>query len=261
MELSLLIQDLAREAGKTVRERYSTEKSWKIKTSIADIVTEVDEISERIIIDRIKAARPNDCILSEESGWSGVDDGRYVWIIDPIDGTTNYATGLPFFCVSIAVSKDGVSKAGAIYDPLHDDMFFAEEGKGAYLNGQPITVSSVQDANAGLISVSWVRGKSDSQVFVRVIAELSKYTSQFRRFGSAALGLAYVAAGKLNGFIQSGLNPWDVAAAEVILREAGAMVTDFAGNPLNMRNQGVEIIAGNPFFHALMSEALKAARK
>lgn len=259
MDLSLLVQDLARGAGEIVRNRYTTQKSWKIKTSRADIVTEVDEAAEDYIIGRLREERPDDAILSEESGWSGVDDGRNVWIIDPIDGTTNYATGIPFFTVSIAVAQGGISKVGAVYDPLHDEMFHAAEGSGAFLNDRQIFVSTEQHADAGLISVSWVRGKSDSDKFVNIIRELSQYTSQFRRFGSAALALSYAACGRLNGFIQSGLSPWDIAAAELILREAGAIVTDFSENSLNMRNPNVEIIAGNPFFHKLLVDALNAS--
>lgn len=252
MEISDFIKNVAREAGSLVRDRYHTQKKWRQKTDRGDIVTEVDELSEAYIVEQIIKQYPDHCILSEEGGSLGNKDGEYIWIIDPIDGTRNYMTGIPFFCVSIAVAKDGVADLGAIYDPIHDEMFFAQRGKGAFLNDEKIEVSSEDTLEDGLVNVSWVKRKTDGRKFVSYVEEISHDTSYFRRMGSAALALAYISCGKLEAYMQGGLNPWDVAAGVVIVEEAGGVVTDFKGKPIDLKNKDIEIVTANKRIHSLL---------
>lgn len=246
------MQDVAREAGNILRERYTTFTVWRSKGDRGDIVTEVDEESERYVIDRIRRQYPNDRIISEESGEVAAGEGEMVWVIDPIDGTRNYMLGIPFFCVSIGLARGGVPWMGAIYDPMHDEMFFAERGKGALRNGERIRVSEEDSIEDSIISVSWVRRKVDRTKFLKYIDELSRDTSYFRRLGSAALVMAYIACGRMDGYLQAGLNPWDVAAGLVLIEEAGGVVTDFGGRPIDLRKKNIEIVTGNPKIHSIL---------
>jgi myo-inositol-1(or 4)-monophosphatase len=259
VQLHDFLQDLARGAGDILRDRYHTAKTWRTKTDRGDLVTEVDELAEQYIVKRISAEFPQDHILSEECGAVG-GDGERTWIIDPIDGTRNYAIGIPFFCVSIGVASGGVVQAGAVYDPLHDEMFVAGRGEGAWLNGEPIVVSADDTLEDALVAVSWVRLKVDGSRYIRLMDELSRETSYFRRLGSAALMLAYVACGRFHCFVQGGLNPWDVAASLVLIEEAGGVVTDFHGRPIDIRNKNVEILAANPHIHSVLVEKLTGKR-
>lgn len=256
LQVEDFIKDLALGAGRIIKEKYHDVKKWRAKSDPGDIVTEVDEASEKYIIDRIKAAFPNDHILAEESGaLGGKNDGR-VWIIDPLDGTRNYMTGIPFFCVSIALTVNGEPEVGAIYDPIHDEMFFAKKGGGAYLNGEPISVCGMNSLDESLISVSWVNRKADRKAFIDYIDRISLKTSYFRRLGSAALVMSYVACGRLHAYMQAGLCPWDVAAGIVIIQEAGGLVTDFQGRPIDLHNGELEVLTANPALHKQLSEII-----
>lgn len=252
MELADFMQDMARGAGQIVKDRYHTAKTWKQKTDRGDIVTEVDELSEAYIVERIIKDYPSHCIMCEEGGMLGNEAGDYVWIIDPVDGTRNYMMGIPFFCVSIGIARNGVAEMGAIYDPIHDEMFFAERGKGAFLNGVKITVSAEKSLEDSLVNVSWVKRKVDGKKFVRYVEEISKDTSYFRRMGSAALVMAYVADGRMDAYMQGGLNPWDVAAGVVLIEEAGGVVTDFKNRPIDLTKKDIEIVTANPDIHGIL---------
>lgn len=256
MELSEFVQDIAREAGRIVRDRFHTTKTFRQKTDRGDIVTEVDELSEAYIVDRIIKEYPEHCILCEESGLLGNQNGDHVWIIDPIDGTRNYMTGIPFFCVSIGIAKNGLAQLGVIYDPIHDEMFFAQRGKGAYLNSEPISVSSEKSLNDSIVSVSWVKNKVDGRKFVRYIEEISNETSYFRRLGSAALAMAYIACGRLDAYMQGGLNPWDVAAGVVLIEEAGGVLSDFTSKAIDLTKKHVEIVTANPNIHLILMDKI-----
>lgn len=256
MDKGELIKDIARSAGEILRDGYKKTKTWRIKSGPGDVVTEIDERSEEYIIDRIKRVFPEDSILSEECGAIGEWEDNDVWVIDPLDGTRNYTMNIPFFCTSIAVARHGVPYIGVIYDPIHDEMFFAERGKGAYLNGERISVSAEQTIEDSIISVSWVKSKADRKKFVEYIEKLSKDTSYFRRFGSAALVLAYVACARIHGYLQAGLNPWDVAAGIVILEEAGGVITDFAGKSIDLRDKNIEVVTGNQALHATLLDII-----
>ncbi len=252
MQLDEFIQDVARGAGRIAKDKFHKAKKWRTKTDRGDIVTEVDEECERYIIDRVTRQYPQDRILSEESGALGNESGEITWVIDPIDGTRNYKVGIPFFCVSIGAAKQGVAQAGAVYDPTHDEMFFAERGRGAYLNGERIEVSKDCSMEDCIVSVSWVKRKVDGTKYIEYIQKLSRDTSYFRRLGSAALVLSYVACGRIDGYLQGGLNPWDVAAGVVLIEEAGGVVTDFQGKPIDLSKRDIEIVTGNRDIHSIL---------
>lgn len=250
MLIEEFIQDVAREAGGIVKKHYQTDFRKRSKDGGGDVVTEIDEAVENYIVGRIKSQYPDDAILSEECG--AIEGGSRVWIIDPIDGTRNFVKGIPFFCVSIAAVTDGQIEVGAIYDPVHDEMFFAKRGSGATVNGDAIRVAEESTIDDALISVSWVKRKVDRRRFVSYVEQISKDTSYFRRFGSAALVLAYVACGRLHGYMQGGLNPWDVAAGILIIEEAGGVVTDFEGKPIDLSDKDIAIVTGNPDIHSIL---------
>ncbi len=189
-------------------------------------------------------------ILSEEAGIVGSDDAGTVWIVDPLDGTRNFAEGIPLFCVSIGIIVEGLPVVGVIYDPIHDEMFSAVGGKGAFCNGEPIHVSEETSIEDGLISISWVRRKVDRGQYVRYVEKVSHHTSYFRRFGSAALAMAYVACGRTLAYLQGGLNPWDVAGGLVIVQEAGALITDLSGRPIDVLKPQIELLTASPSVHA-----------
>ena len=253
MELGDFVEDVARGAGRILMRSFHEVKSWRTKDGRGDVVTAVDEESERYIIGRIRQEFPSDRILSEESGVSGSGQGR-TWIVDPLDGTRNYVMGVPFFCVSIGITEGGAPVLGAVYDPVHDEMFFAGRGGGAFLNGARIEVSDEDTLDDSVISVSWVKRRADRRRFVTYIEELSRDTSFFRRFGSAALVTAYVACGRVHAFMQGGLNPWDVAAGIVVVEEAGGVVTDFTGKPIDLTDKDIDILAANPTLHQILLE-------
>ena len=252
MEIGEFVQDVARGAGEIIRSRFHLTKTWRTKTNRGDIVTETDTDSEKYIIDRLNAEYPQYCVLSEESGASGTGDCDTRWVVDPLDGTRNFAMGIPFFCVSIGLSLGGRAQLGAIYDPIHDEMFYSSRGEGAFLNGQPIAVSKETSVEDCIISVSWVKHKVDRIKFIEYIEELSRDTSYFRRFGAAALVMSYVACGRVDGYLQGGLHPWDVAAGVCLIEEAGGVVTDFDGQPVDLRCQDIEIVMGNPDLHSIL---------
>ena len=252
MSIDQFIQDVARAAGQIQKETYHKVKEWHTKTGRGDIVTEVDLACEKLIIGRIREQYPSDPILSEEAGALGLEEDRHAWVIDPLDGTRNYMAGIPFFCVSIGLVRNGVADLGVVYDPIHDEMFFARKGEGAFLNGEPIHVSDEQTMEDCIISVAWVKRKVDHLQFTHLVERLSRETSYFRRFGSAALAACYVACGRVHAYLQGGLCPWDVAAGACLIQEAGGLITDFHGAPIDLRNRNIEIVTANPNLHSTL---------
>ncbi|MEN6373064.1 MAG: inositol monophosphatase family protein [Armatimonadota bacterium] len=249
MELREFITDTARGAGEIILSHYGQIKTKHAKEGRGDIVTEVDIESESYVIRRIKEEFPNHSIVSEESGKAGTPDTGYTWYIDPLDGTRNYALGIPFFCVSIALAKDGVAEYGVIFDPLHNELFYAAKGQGAMLNSRLIKVSGEIDLEDSVITVSWLRSRTAYSKFANYIERISSNTSYFRRFGSAALVSAYVAAGRVDAYMQGAINPWDIAAGTLIIEEAGGIVTDFEGRPIDLRKPYIDILAATPVIH------------
>lgn len=233
------VERLAREAGAILREGYNKEHTVHYKGTI-DLVTETDHASEAFLLGEIKSHFPGGHILAEESG-NIQGSNEDLWYIDPLDGTVNYAHHIPIFCVSIGFSENGVLTLGAVYDPLRDEMFIAEKGKGAFLNGKQIHVSATNELEKSLLVTgfpydTWNTKLDNFKYFER----LAKKTQGVRRLGSAALDACYVGAGRFDGFWEYKLKPWDVAAGGLIAREAGATVTaidgraDFLSAPLSI---------------------------
>jgi myo-inositol-1(or 4)-monophosphatase len=227
-------REAALEAGKFLK--YNLGKVKHIEQKLGqetNLVTEIDKQAEAIIIKKIKQHYPSHDILAEESGGHKIQS-EYRWVIDPLDGTTNYTHGLPIFCVSIGVELNGTIVAGAVYDPSADEIFTAEKGGGAYLNGKRIRVSSCNTLITSLLVTGFPYNvKENPHHVVEHFVNLLMEGQAVRRLGSAALDLAYVAAGRLDGYWEVFLNPWDKAAGLLLVQEAGGVVTDFKNNPAN----------------------------
>src|SRR5208337_1993184 len=219
---------------------------------VSDFVTRVDKESEACIIRVIRERYPDHHILAEETMKDTALDG-YRWIIDPLDGTTNFIHQYPVFCVSIALQLQSEVIAGVIFDPLRADLFTAEKGKGACLNERPITVSSITACQDSLITTGFpFRMKEHIDLYLKLFKNVLFKVSDLRRAGSAALDLAYLAAGRCEGFFEIGLGPWDIAAGSLIIEEAGGVITDFSGG--NEYLSTGNIVAGN---RAIQAELLK----
>ena len=221
-----------------------------------DIVTEADVASEQCIIDVIKAHFPNDQILAEESASdNGLTDQR-TWIIDPIDGTTNFAHGFPVFCVSIALYEKKEPKIGVVLEVNSDELFWAEKGQGAWLNGNQLRVSKAQTANESLLATGFpYRDLGLIDDYLQLFKAFMKETMSVRRPGSASWDLCCVAAGRFDGFYEYGLAPWDVAAGTLIISEAGGVVSDWEGGDDWLF--GKRIVTGNADIHGYMLERIK----
>jgi len=248
----------ARDAGSLLAERLGRVFQISHKGEI-DLVTEVDLASERLIIDRIKSHYPRHAILAEESGAS--EGGRlfgeqadWKWIIDPLDGTTNYAHGYPCFCVSIAAEHKGEIELGVIYDPMRDELFSAERGQGAALNGRRIRVSQTEDLNRAMLCTGFPYDVRERGEFARHFTNFIMHAQAVRRDGTAALDLAYVACGRFDGFWEEGLRPWDVAAGVLMIEEAGGRVSRYDGAPFDIYSP--PIVASNGLVHEAMIRVL-----
>ncbi len=209
-----------------------------------DFVTEADHAAEKTIIYEIQKAYPEHAILAEESGYTGPKDAETVWIIDPLDGTRNYIQGLPHFAISIGVKTRGVLEHGLVYDPTREEMFTASRGSGAYLNDHRIRVSNRTSMQGSLLATGFpFRAREALDDYMKMFRGVFEVAGDMRRAGSASLDLAYVAAGRVDGYWELGLKPWDIAAGALLVREAGGMCTDFDGADDFL--QSGNIIAGN----------------
>jgi myo-inositol-1(or 4)-monophosphatase len=249
------IENLARQAGAILRLGYDQEHQVGYK-GVIDLVTEVDHQSEKFLLGEVQRDFPDHHIFSEESGVIQGND-EHVWYIDPLDGTVNYAHSVPIFCVSIGYSFRSNLTLGAVYDPMRDEMFLAERGKGSYLNGKPLHVSSATELQKSLLVTgfpynAWDTPQDNFANFVK----FGKLTQGVRRLGSAALDLCYVAAGRFDGFWEMALNPWDVAAGGLISEEAGARVTNVAGQA-DYISPPQSVVASTPGIHAYMLNELQ----
>lgn len=249
----------ARDAGRVLAERFRRKIEISNKSEI-DLVTESDLASERLIIDRIKTHHPRHAILAEESGASEPVDREkqsdWRWIVDPLDGTTNYAHGYPCFCVSIGLECKGRLELGVVYDPIRDEMFTAERGQGAALNGRRIRVSPTPTLASALLCTGFPYDVRERSEFARHFSNFIMAAQGVRRDGAAALDLAYVAAGRFDGFWEEGLKPWDVAAGALIIEEAGGRISDYTDGPLNIFTPPV--LASNGLIHEEMMRVLRA---
>jgi len=248
----------ARDAGSILADRMGRALQVSNKGDI-DLVTEADLASEKLIIERIKSHYPRHAILAEESGATEViypvkGETEWRWIVDPLDGTTNYAHGYPCFCVSIALERAGSIEIGVIYDPTRDEVFAAERGQGATLNDRRIQVSTVDDLNAAMLCTGFPYNVRERPDFARDFAKFTMQAQAVRRDGSAAIDLAYLACGRFDGFWEDGLNAWDIAAGVALIKEAGGRVTDFNDGPLDIFTP--KVLASNGLIHEKMMRVL-----
>ena len=250
-ELTRSAMEAARRAGVIVRDRFEKPHETSLKGR-RELVTDVDRASEEVIFETILAAHPDDLIIAEETAPTLAESGR-VWIVDPLDGTNNYAHGYPFFCVAIAVEEEGELTAGVVFDPLRDEMFVAERGRGASVNGRPVRVSSNASLMESLVATGFPYDRTDDST--NNLGNLNRFVVAvrgIRRGGSAELDLVYVACGRLDGFWERGLKTWDVSAGGLIVLEAGGAVTNFDGGGWNHRLG--DIVASNGLIHGEMLE-------
>ena len=247
--------DIARDAGNLLVQKLGVAKV----TTKGDInlVTEADIAAENLIIERIRSYYPQHGILAEESGEAALLGGKrseWKWIIDPLDGTTNYAHGYPCFCVSIALERDGQLEIGVVYDPMRDEMFAAERGNGATLNDRKIRVSTVDELSGAMLCTGFPYNVRERPDFARDFTNFTMNAQAVRRDGSAALDLAYVACGRFDGFWEDGLSPWDIAAGALLIFEARGRVTNFNDQPLDIYNE--QVLASNGLIHDAMMKVL-----
>ncbi len=245
----------AREAGALVYSKVDSLHSIEYKGEI-DLVTEMDRRAEELIISIIRESRPDDGILSEERV-EEKSGSTCRWIIDPIDGTTNYSHSFPFFCISIAFEVSGVLTAGVVYDPVRGELFTAVRSGGAFLNGKRVMVSTTAKVERSLLATGFpydIRTSKENNL--DHFSNFAVRAQAIRRAGAAALDLSYVACGRFDGFWELKLKPWDVAAAMLIIREAGGLVTDFSAESATVEDTS-RIVASNSLIHKEMIEVLK----
>jgi myo-inositol-1(or 4)-monophosphatase len=250
--------DAARGAGRLLRDELGGARLISHKRSVIDLVTEMDQRSERFIVERLLGAFPDHGVLAEEGG---ATRGRseYRWVIDPLDGTTNYAHGLPVFAVSVALEHAGVVELGVAYDPTRDECFVAERGHGATLGGEPIRVSTTPSLDGALLVTGFPYDiRTTVETNLPEYAALSVRAQAVRRLGSAVLDLCYVACGRFDGFWELALGPWDMAAGGLIVQEAGGRVTSVRGGPWRLEGPG--ILASNGLVHDAILSGLDGAR-
>src|SRR6266498_4017805 len=250
------LENLAHQAGAILRSGYDKEHQIGYK-GVIDLVTEVDHQSEKFLLGEVQKDFSDHHIFSEEIGIIQGNDG-HVWYIDPLDGTVNYAHNIPIFCVSIAYASRGILSLGAVYDPMRYEMFLAERGKGAFLNGRPLHVSAATELQKSLLVTgfpytAWNTPQDNFANFVK----LAKLTQGVRRLGSAALDLCYVAAGRFDGYWEIALKPWDVAAGGLICREEGASITNVKGEEYFI-SPPQSVVASAPVIHELILQELDA---
>lgn len=248
--------EAAKKAGAYLKQNLGKVRSIERKGGEEkNLVTEIDKGSEEIIIGMIRKHFPGHDILAEESGTKNAAKSDYRWIIDPLDGTTNFTHGFPVFCVSIGLEKKGRLELGVIFDPNTNELFTAERGKGAYLNGKRITVSKTDTLQSSLLVTGFPYNiaENPNKAVERFVGFLMK-AQAVRRMGSAALDLAYVACGRFDGFWEVALQPWDMAAGVLIVEEAGGLVTDFGGKPMDIYN--FALLSSNGKIHEEMRQIL-----
>jgi myo-inositol-1(or 4)-monophosphatase len=221
-----------------------------------DFVSEVDQAAEQAIIDILLQAYPGHGILAEESGRAhGAKNSEFVWIIDPLDGTTNFLHGFPVYAVSIALAHRGQVQQGVVYDPTRNDLFYASRGRGAFLNDRRLRVSKRTRMNDALIGTGFPFRKGDNfKRYVKMFEEVMQNCAGLRRPGAAALDLCYVAAGYYDGFFETGLNPWDIAAGSLMITEAGGLIGNFTGEADYLHQR--EVVAGTPKVYGQMVQML-----
>jgi myo-inositol-1(or 4)-monophosphatase len=248
-----LAREAAVEAGKYIFEHIGKIRDISYKEGVNNLVTDVDRASESIIMDKIKEAFPEHSILAEESG-EHFRDEEFKWVIDPLDGTVNYAHTFPFFCVSIGVMKGSAAKVAVVYDPVRDELFTAQEGGGAYVNDAAIKVSSAPSLKDSLVATGFAYTMEGKASNMALFAKIMGKAQALRRAGSAALDLCYVACGRMDGFWELNLSPWDTAAGQLIVSEAGGEVSTLDRGKYDIHKK--EILATNGIIHDELSNIL-----
>ncbi len=259
----------AAKAGEWIKSRVGSNLKMSTKYSSQDLVTEVDKGAEQMIRRLIMTHFPDHAILGEEGVEPGpeasslaiqaVQDEEFLWIVDPVDGTTNFVHGFPFFSVSIALAHHGEVIVGVIYDPIRDELFVAEKGKGAYVHGNRMQVSGEEHLSDGLVAVGFPPDPSFAlPVNMAAVQALAPKVRNLRAGGSAALHLAYVASGRLSAYTEIGLNPWDIAAGALLVQESGGMVTNTIGHPYDLSVR--HVTASNGTLHNELITVLKEAK-
>ncbi len=243
----------AEEAGTLLRKNLGQIGEVFFK-GLVNLVTKSDTESQDLIFSRLSARFPGHDFLAEE-GLKSLRGSDFRWVFDPLDGTTNFAHGFPVFCVSLGLEHRSRLVCGVVYDPTRDEMFWAEKGEGAYLNGEKIRVSAIDDLNKSLLATGFSYDIRETRTNIRQFNEFLLLAQGVRRCGSAALDLCYVASGRLEGFWEMKLSPWDTAAGAVIVEEAGGRISDFQGNPVNIYHP--EVVASNGLVHQAMMDVLK----
>lgn len=247
--------EAARAAGRIQRERFRTGFQVRRKGAF-DLVTEVDLACERAARDVLTRRTPGMAVLGEEGGATG--SGGETWLLDPLDGTTNYAHGFPVFCVSVALEDDRGVRLGVVYDPLREELFTAERGGGARLNGDAVVTSATAELEGALLATGFPYDRAANPRNYDEFRELTQRTQGVRRSGSAALDLAYVACGRLDGFWEPGLRPWDLAAGCLLVTEAGGAVSGYRGEPFTPYDG--DVVASNGRLHAAIRRVLEGGR-
>lgn len=259
----------ASKAGEWIKTKLGNYASLDIKYSSHDLVTEVDKGSERLIKNLVLTHFPHHSFLGEEGVQPGpeastralenVRDAEYLWIVDPIDGTTNFVHGFPFFCVSIALAHHGEVIVGVVYDPMKDELFVAEKGKGAYVHGKRMQVSKENTLSDSLLATGLPAERDYALALnLKGIQAIAPQVRNLRISGSAALHMAYVASGRLSGFWEIGLNSWDVAAGALLIKESGGVVTDTLGKPYDIGVRNVAV--SNGLIHEELVASLAVAK-
>ena len=250
--------EAARAAGQIIMEKYRQPIKVHVK-GFRDLVTEADVAAQEAIVSLIAARFPSHAILAEEDLGSLDELGEYTWLVDPLDGTTNYAFRLPIFAVSIGLAHRGKPVLGVVYDPTRDYLFHAKVGQGAFLNGRPLHVAEREELIGTLVAFDWAREPEIRETLLRIVNHVAPQVGTMRALGSAALGPCYVAAGWLDAYFHARLSPWDAAAGTVIVREAGGQATDFGGQPWLLASP--RFLAASSALHsrmlALINEALE----
>lgn len=248
---------IAEEAGEVLRHYWGKLSNVQQKGFSWDLVTEADQESEDIILGRIKEYFPDHAILSEEAGEHLIDQSPYCWVVDPLDGTTNYTHQYPFVSISIALMHKGTPIAGVVYNPIMNELFQGEKGKGSTLNQQPLKVSKVETLEKSLLSTGFAYDRqTNPDTNYAEFCHITHITQGVRRGGSAAIDLAYVAAGRLDGYWERGLNPWDIAAGILLIEEAGGTVTAYDGQAVEI-NSG-RLVTSNGKIHQELLNELKS---
>jgi myo-inositol-1(or 4)-monophosphatase len=238
--------DIVRQAGALLNGYFARRIGFELKGDF-DLVTEADRNSEKLVVSRLREKFPTHSIVAEEGGGGTGSAPDYVWYVDPLDGTTNFAHGFPVFNVTLALERKGELIAGVVYDPNRDEMFSAERGSGAFLNGERIHVSTASRLEDSLLATGFPSRKRHLNVNIHFYYQLAMLTHGVRRAGAAAIDLAYTACGRLDGFWEFGLNPWDMAAGLLLVEEAGGRNSDMLGGPVSLHAK--HILSANAAIH------------